>query len=59
MDESHIDTLTALMISVVDNGSATIYLGSKESAALIALLKALKAVKVETRPNPFYDTRTR
>lgn len=42
MNDKNVDVLQKLIIEIVDHGSATIELGTPQSAALIALLKTSK-----------------
>ena len=42
MNDKNVDVLQKLIIKIVDHGSATIELGTDQSAALIALLKTSK-----------------
>jgi hypothetical protein len=42
MNDKNVDVLLKLLNQIVDYGSATIELGTPQSAALIALLKASK-----------------
>ena len=42
MNDKNVDVLLKLLNQIVDHGSATIELGTPQSAALIALLKTSK-----------------